>query len=128
GGVAALPRQAATRRLRGVRARPPPAGEGPLAHGPGSPFAAPRLAPARAPPRSRPQPGHGRAGSGRGGLQPALPLAGRAAALAGPLDRAETDPAFYHALRERCAGLRGLIDPERERRSWACLLHELGSG
>jgi putative glycosyltransferase (TIGR04348 family) len=47
-------------------------------------------------------------------------------ALAGLLRRAETDPAFYSALRRRCAGLRRLTDPARERRSWARLLRELG--
>jgi putative glycosyltransferase (TIGR04348 family) len=46
-------------------------------------------------------------------------------ALAGLLQRAETDPAFYDDLRTRCRELRGLIEPERERRSWEQLLGEI---
>jgi putative glycosyltransferase (TIGR04348 family) len=46
-------------------------------------------------------------------------------ALADLLHRAETDRAFYRDLRRRCARLRRLIDPARERRSWARLLREL---
>jgi putative glycosyltransferase (TIGR04348 family) len=50
-------------------------------------------------------------------------------ALAALLERAETDPGFYHTLAERCAERRGLFDPARERESWAGLLRELaGAG
>jgi putative glycosyltransferase (TIGR04348 family) len=47
-------------------------------------------------------------------------------ALAQLLGRAEMDAAFYRSLRDWCARLRPLVDPARERRSWADLLHELG--
>jgi putative glycosyltransferase (TIGR04348 family) len=47
-------------------------------------------------------------------------------ALAGLLSRAETDPALYHALQVGCEQRRGLIDPARERESWASLLAEFG--
>lgn len=47
-------------------------------------------------------------------------------ALAQLLSRAETDAAFYVSLRDWCARLRPLVDPARERRSWAELLRELG--
>jgi putative glycosyltransferase (TIGR04348 family) len=46
-------------------------------------------------------------------------------ALADLLRRAETEAAFYQDLAERCAGLRGLVEPERESRSWQRLLGEL---
>jgi putative glycosyltransferase (TIGR04348 family) len=46
-------------------------------------------------------------------------------ALAGLLDRAETDAAFYADLRARCGRLRGLADPGRERQNWEKLLAEL---
>jgi putative glycosyltransferase (TIGR04348 family) len=49
-------------------------------------------------------------------------------ALAELLRRAETDPAFYCTLQRRCARLRPLTDPARERRSWAQLLRELTGG
>ena len=39
--------------------------------------------------------------------------------------RAESDPAFYHSLEERCAGRRQLFTPERERDGWVRLLGEL---
>jgi hypothetical protein len=39
--------------------------------------------------------------------------------------RAETDPAFYGTLRERCALRRPLFEPARERQSWHDLLGEL---
>ncbi len=51
---------------------------------------------------------------------------GDEAALARLLGRAETDADFYRTLCEWCARLRPLVDPERERRSWAHLLRELG--
>jgi putative glycosyltransferase (TIGR04348 family) len=51
---------------------------------------------------------------------------GDTAALAQLLERAESDAAFYRALQERCARLRHLVDPARERQSWADLLAELG--
>jgi putative glycosyltransferase (TIGR04348 family) len=46
-------------------------------------------------------------------------------ALANLLGRAETDTAFYHTLRDRCARLRPLFDPAREKQSWEDLLREL---
>lgn len=45
--------------------------------------------------------------------------------LARVLSRAETDPRFYRALASRCARLRPLIDPKRERQAWKTLLSEL---
>jgi hypothetical protein len=51
---------------------------------------------------------------------------GDTAALAKLLERAESDAAFYGELQRWCAGLRPLIDPARERQSWADLLAELG--
>jgi putative glycosyltransferase (TIGR04348 family) len=47
-------------------------------------------------------------------------------ALARLMTRAESDADFYRTLQKRCAGLRPLVDPLRERRSWAELLRELG--
>jgi putative glycosyltransferase (TIGR04348 family) len=47
------------------------------------------------------------------------------AALAGLLERIETDPAFHAALRAWCVDRASLFDPERERNSWAELLREL---
>jgi putative glycosyltransferase (TIGR04348 family) len=49
---------------------------------------------------------------------------GDTGALAGLLSRAETDPAFYRALQVGCERRRDLIDPARERESWASLLAE----
>jgi putative glycosyltransferase (TIGR04348 family) len=46
-------------------------------------------------------------------------------ALADLLWRAESDSAFYNALRDRCARLRPLFDPAREKQSWEELLYEL---
>jgi putative glycosyltransferase (TIGR04348 family) len=51
---------------------------------------------------------------------------GDARALADLLHRAETDAAFYSDLRTRCEDLHKLVDPERERQSWARLLKEIG--
>ena len=51
---------------------------------------------------------------------------GDTAALARLLERAESDAAFYRALQEWCARLSPLVDPVRERQSWADLLAELG--
>ena len=51
---------------------------------------------------------------------------GDTAALARLLGRAESDAAFYRALQEWCARLSPLVDPVRERQSWADLLAELG--
>ncbi len=45
--------------------------------------------------------------------------------LAKLLYRAETDAAFYADLVARCRELRGLVDPARERESWARLLEEI---
>lgn len=41
------------------------------------------------------------------------------------LRRVETDPAFYQELKARCARLRPLVDPARERAAWRTLLAEL---
>ncbi|OAI41590.1 glycosyl transferase family 1 [Planctomycetaceae bacterium SCGC AG-212-D15] len=46
-------------------------------------------------------------------------------ALADLLWRAETDTEFYNAMRDRCARLRPLFDPVREKLSWEDLLREL---
>lgn len=55
--------------------------------------------------------------------------AGDAAALAGLLVRAERDDGgLYTELRHRCAALRPLTDPARERDAWRRLLAELGPG
>jgi putative glycosyltransferase (TIGR04348 family) len=52
---------------------------------------------------------------------------GDAAALAGALDAAEHDrDGYYDVLRNRCAALRAIVEPARERQSWADLLTELG--
>ncbi|MGH2731361.1 MAG: selenoneine biosynthesis selenosugar synthase SenB [Actinomycetota bacterium] len=48
-----------------------------------------------------------------------------AGALARLLERAERDASFHQTLREWCARLKPLVDPARERRSWAGLLREL---
>jgi putative glycosyltransferase (TIGR04348 family) len=50
---------------------------------------------------------------------------GDASALAKLLERAESDSDFYRTLQQWCARLRPLIDPARERQSWADLLMEL---
>jgi putative glycosyltransferase (TIGR04348 family) len=47
-------------------------------------------------------------------------------ALAGLLDRAETDRGFYRQLKARCRELRPLVRPARERAAWRRLLRELG--
>jgi len=52
---------------------------------------------------------------------------GDTAALARLLLQAETDGEFYEALRARCAALRPLVDPARERASWETLLREIGA-
>ena len=39
--------------------------------------------------------------------------------------RAESDATFYGELRQRCASLKSLVDPARERKSWESLLAEL---
>jgi putative glycosyltransferase (TIGR04348 family) len=49
-------------------------------------------------------------------------------ALANLLWRAETDTEFYKTLRDRCAPLRPLFDPAREKQSWQYLLRELFPG
>jgi putative glycosyltransferase (TIGR04348 family) len=46
-------------------------------------------------------------------------------ALARLLARAEQDVDFYRTLHEECTRLRPLVDPQRERQSWADLLREL---
>jgi putative glycosyltransferase (TIGR04348 family) len=45
-------------------------------------------------------------------------------ALADLLHRAESDPAFYQALKVRCEERRGLFEPAREMQSWQDLLRE----
>jgi len=40
--------------------------------------------------------------------------------------RTESDAAFYRDLRQRCASLKSLVDPARERKSWESILAELG--
>ena len=49
-------------------------------------------------------------------------------ALANLLWRAEMDTEFYNTLRDRCARLRPLFDPAREKQSWKDLLRELFPG
>lgn len=49
-------------------------------------------------------------------------------ALANLLWRAETDSEFYNTLRDCCARVRPLFDPDRERHSWEELLRELFPG
>jgi len=56
---------------------------------------------------------------------PGLFNAGDTRALAGLLNRAETDSSFLKELRGRMKGLASLFDPEREKRAWAELLSEL---
>jgi putative glycosyltransferase (TIGR04348 family) len=46
-------------------------------------------------------------------------------ALAALLERAEFDKRFYENLQTLCKECQPLIDPERERRSWEELLHEV---
>lgn len=53
---------------------------------------------------------------------------GDTASLAELLSRAETDGAFYHALKAWCERLRPLVDPARERASWAQLLRDATAG
>ncbi|MGH2719230.1 MAG: selenoneine biosynthesis selenosugar synthase SenB [Actinomycetota bacterium] len=50
---------------------------------------------------------------------------GDTAGLADLLARAESDPAWLEDLRKRSEGLRSLVDPARERASWAELLSRL---
>ncbi|HME90447.1 MAG TPA: TIGR04348 family glycosyltransferase, partial [Myxococcaceae bacterium] len=50
---------------------------------------------------------------------------GNTAQLARLLWRAESEPAFLSTLRRRCASLRWLVAPARERGSWKQLLSEL---
>jgi len=52
---------------------------------------------------------------------------GNTKALAALLQRFEDDRAFRASLRTRCARLAPLVDPRRERASWASLLSELVS-
>jgi putative glycosyltransferase (TIGR04348 family) len=49
-------------------------------------------------------------------------------ALANLLWRAETDTEFYDTLRDRCARLRPLFDPAREKQGWEDLLREFSPG
>ncbi len=49
-------------------------------------------------------------------------------ALAELLERVETEPGFYEELKRRCAELRSLVSPEREREAWRSLLGELEGG
>ncbi|MBT3269400.1 TIGR04348 family glycosyltransferase [Candidatus Poribacteria bacterium] len=48
-------------------------------------------------------------------------------ALADMLRRVETDEAFVTGLREQCARRRGVVEPDRERESWAQLLAEFAA-
>jgi putative glycosyltransferase (TIGR04348 family) len=50
---------------------------------------------------------------------------GDTSVLAALLERAESDSDHYRTLQRRCVLLRPLIDPARERQSWADLLMEL---
>jgi hypothetical protein len=50
---------------------------------------------------------------------------GDTAALARLLERTESDAGYYRALQQWCTRLRPLVDPARERQSWADLLAEL---
>ena len=53
--------------------------------------------------------------------------AGDADALADRLSAAEQDSdGYYHTLRERCAALRWLVDPRREKDAFTALIAELG--
>jgi putative glycosyltransferase (TIGR04348 family) len=62
-----------------------------------------------------------------GEAYPAYFRVGDTAALAQLLGRAETDAAFYEALRTWCAGLAPLFDPECERQAWKHLLEEVAA-
>lgn len=53
---------------------------------------------------------------------------GNARDLARLLWKAESDPGFYRRLKARCARLRPLVDPKRERAAWKDLLLELRIG
>ncbi len=55
---------------------------------------------------------------------PGLFPRGDTAALTTLLHRAETDAAFYAGLAARCATVRPLVAPERERQAWAEILEE----
>ena len=46
-------------------------------------------------------------------------------ALTDLLTRTETDAAFYKTLKARCERLKPIVDPDRERQSWKCLLQDL---
>lgn len=50
---------------------------------------------------------------------------GRTGALAQLLDKIESNPDFYRRLKARCARLRPLVEPRRERAAWRELLQEL---
>ena len=47
-------------------------------------------------------------------------------ALADLLMRVETDTAFYNTLKAWCERLKPIVNPDRERQSWKCLLQDLG--
>jgi glycosyltransferase involved in cell wall biosynthesis len=51
--------------------------------------------------------------------------AGDTEALAALLQRTEQSPPFYAELQARCAALAPLVEPARERQTWAALLREL---
>jgi putative glycosyltransferase (TIGR04348 family) len=51
--------------------------------------------------------------------------AGNTRQLAHLLRNAESDPGFYRSLKSRCAKLRPLVEPRRERAAWKALLREL---
>lgn len=50
---------------------------------------------------------------------------GDTAGLTKLMQRAESDPQFYAALKERCVRLKSLVDPTLELESWRALLREL---
>src|SRR5262249_51722676 len=53
--------------------------------------------------------------------------AGDTEGLAHLLQRAEQDPEFLPSLRAWCKPLESLVQPQRERESWALLLDEIGA-
>ena len=50
---------------------------------------------------------------------------GDSGSLADLLQRAETEPGFYHDLERACEALTHLVDPAREEESWSTLLREV---
>lgn len=62
-----------------------------------------------------------------GGDYPGYYPVGDERSLAGLLQRAEADPAFYATLHEHCLSMRPRFTPERETRAWADLIESLTS-